>query len=95
MPASGVQLVLQDRTRISKQLKEWADAKLEKYSQQDVEEMELVDMDQIDVDEAGPIRPKPERLATDLKQEWYATIEEEVNQQLSIREQELKAAIQV
>ena len=61
----------------------------------DVEQMDLVDMDQIDVDEAGPIKPKAERLATDLKQEWYASIEEEVKQQLSVREEELKAQVQV
>lgn len=85
----------QDRTKISQQLREWADAKVEKYSRQDVESMELLDMDQIDMDDVGPIKPKPERLASDLKQQWYATVEEEVKQQVCIKEEELKAQVQV
>jgi hypothetical protein len=61
----------------------------------DLENAELVDMDQIDVDDQGPIRPQPERLAMDLKQQWHATIEKQVNQKLSLREEELKAQVQV
>lgn len=57
--------------------------------------MDQIELDQIDVDEAGPIRPKADRLATDLKQQWYASVEEEVKKQLSIREEELKAQVQV
>jgi hypothetical protein len=57
--------------------------------------MELVDLDQIDSDEHGVIKPTPERLATDLKQQWYASIEAEVKQQLSLREEEMKTQIQV
>lgn len=57
--------------------------------------MELLDYEQIDVDESGPSRPRPAELATDLKQQWYASVEEEVKQQLAVREEELKARIEV
>jgi hypothetical protein len=57
--------------------------------------MELVDLDQIDSDEQGVIKPRPERLATDLKQQWYASIEEEVRLQLTLREGDMRAHLEV
>jgi hypothetical protein len=57
--------------------------------------MELVDLDQIDSDEQGVIKPRPERLATDLKQQWYASIEAEVKEQLLLREEDMRGQLQV
>lgn len=64
-------------------------------SQVDIDNMELVDMDQLDMDDQGEIRPSARGLGSDLKQQWYSAIDEEVRIKLKEREESMKAAVQV
>lgn len=68
---------------------------IELHTQVDIENLELVDMDQLDMDEKGEIRPSARGLGADLKQQWYSAIDEEVRKKLKEREEAMKAGIQV
>lgn len=64
-------------------------------SQVDLENLELIDLDQLDMDEKGPICPSARGLGADLKQQWYSSVDEEVRRKLREREEAMKLEIQV
>ena len=47
-------------------------------AQADIERMELVDLDQIDLDDEGPIEPSATGLGAEIRRNWEASIEEAV-----------------
>ena len=64
------------------------------HMQADLEKIELVDLDQIDSDERGVIAPAATGLAAELRRNYQASIEAEVEAQLADREAELRATMQ-
>eukprot|EP00892_Ulva_mutabilis_P009964 jgi/Ulvmu1/733/UM010_0106.1 len=84
----------ESRIKVNKQLREWADNKVADYTDVDLENLELVDLDQLDMDEKGPICPSARGLGSDLKQQWYSSVDEEVRRKVKEREAAMKAEMQ-
>jgi hypothetical protein len=63
--------------------------------QTDVEKLGMLDLDQIDVDSEGPIKPEAKGLASEIKRSWQQSIEEEVAARTAELEAQLRSAVQV
>ena len=63
--------------------------------QADLEKLELVDLDQVDADEQGKIKPCATGLAAEIRASWLQSIEVEVEARLAERGAEMRATMQV
>lgn len=57
--------------------------------------MDLVDLDQIDVDEKGPIKPAATGLGAEIMRNWEESVEEAVVERLAIQEAAMREQMQV
>jgi hypothetical protein len=61
----------------------------------DLDKLDLVDLDQVDADDEGPIKPVAKGLALEIRRSWQASVEEAVLDRLADREAEMRASMQV